>query len=55
MTSFIKIEKDKCINCDRCVQTCNYFHNIGVFGSLKDDKSGHTIGHIGFMSDNECI
>jgi NADH dehydrogenase/NADH:ubiquinone oxidoreductase subunit G len=55
VSSYIRIDKEKCINCDRCVKTCSYFNDIGVFGYLKDEATGHIVSHVGNMLVNECI
>lgn len=29
--------KELCINCDRCIRTCEYLEGIGVYGWIKSD------------------
>ena len=53
-SNIVKI-KDLCINCDRCIQACEYLEGIGVYGWVNDKVSGHSVGAFGPSAENECI
>ena len=46
--------KDLCINCDRCIKTCEELEGIGVYGWVKGEN-GHNVGAYGPSEYNECI
>ncbi|MCT9097987.1 formate dehydrogenase subunit alpha [Haloarchaeobius sp. HME9146] len=50
-SSFIQIDRNKCILCNRCVDACN---DVQVEGVLRMEGSGSDT-HIGFQSDAETM
>eukprot|EP00827_Trimyema_finlayi_P001079 TRINITY_DN135_c0_g1_i2.p1 TRINITY_DN135_c0_g1~~TRINITY_DN135_c0_g1_i2.p1 ORF type:complete len:1240 (-),score=527.54 TRINITY_DN135_c0_g1_i2:126-3845(-) len=54
-SSIVQRYWDLCISCDRCINTCYYLQDIGVFHHITDEFAGHLVGTFGKMVQSECI